>query len=525
MQASEVAAAMTAGGTGPVRLTGVVVEGDLCLPHAEFSAHVSFRDCEFTGKLDLSFATLRRGLSMEGCRFQQVSLRGAVVSGDAIFDGSEFGTAGCELEGIRVEGAASFRPANGNRVMFHGKANFRYARFSSEAAFHSAIFQDYADFYFAEFCGPALFTSHQEPGAPPRKAPVWFLGQVRFRDAHVAGEANFRGARFCGNADFTRVRIDGAALFNRSGPEKLAVKFSKTPRVPGAEQLDEISFRGARFGAETTFTGCRFDGYTTFNACRAAVYLMFAGAEFCDVVTFREASSRTIYFDRTPEKERDPAKFALGIDLRGCAYRRIYADFGTLREAMNRGLIAGADNDRQPYLQLESVLRSMGQEKEADRTYLDFRRAEHKHARGMRKVRSGLSGVLTNYGVGPRIFCWALLVWLVGTLVFHSEDAVVRKAEPGEPAAKTENHARLSWPRAAGFSLAQFLPVEIPAGAGYKASTAFLWRAAGVTYDTYASAHHLIGWVLVPLAVAVLSGVMSRKAPKESGGGSEGGSG
>ena len=120
--------------------------------------------------------------------------------GDAVFDGSEFRAAGCELEGVRVEGAASFRSAKGNRVVFHGKANFRYARFASEAASHSGIFADFADFYFAEFSGPALFTSHQEPGAPPRKAPVWFLGPVRFRDAHVAGEADFRGARFCRNA-------------------------------------------------------------------------------------------------------------------------------------------------------------------------------------------------------------------------------------------------------------------------------------------------------------------------------------
>src|SRR5881394_3962448 len=88
--------------------------------------------------------------------------------------------------------------------------------------------------------------------------------------------------------------------------------------------------------------------------------------------------------------------------------------------------------DRQPYTQLEKVLRAMGQGHAADKVYLMRQHRE----RGVIRMRGELGTwafsilywALGNYGVRPlRLIVFAAALLWAGTMIFHSPGAVSAK--------------------------------------------------------------------------------------------------
>jgi hypothetical protein len=66
-------------------------------------------------------------------------------------------------------------------------------------------------------------------------------------------------------------------------------------------------------------------------------------------------------------------------------------------------------------------------------------------------------------------------------------------------------------------STRHFLPVEIPAGAQWKPTSNTLWTIKigqwgdmSMTFETFATLLKLAGWILVPVGLAGLTGILKR---------------
>ena len=183
--------------------------------------------------------------------------------------------------------------------------------------------------------------------------------------------------------------------------------------------------------------------------------------------------------------------------------------------------------DRQPYTQLETAIRATGDERTANDVYYARRvremglrwRAVQEQLRRLPFIprelpRAGfglLQWGLFRFGVRPyRLLGLTLLVLARGVSVFRypgavqSRDANERKNDPPQ----------LTTMQAIGVSVRQFLPVDIPSGSRWVPTEKDVpivsrWT---VPCSAYATFHHLVGWALVPLGLAALTGLLRRPA-------------
>lgn len=245
-------------------------------------------------------------------------------------------------------------------------------------------------------------------------------------------------------------------------------------------------------------------------------------AAFLGPVSFREARFRAVQFSPTG-LVGTAQQFWASVDLRGCTYDRIEVG----RESL-LGRLPSASGprqyDRQPYMQLEKVLRASGSDEEADAVYLERRRVERRRKKGLRKVGDVLWWWLANYGIRPyRLLVFAALLLIAGTLVFHRPGAVEPKAPTPAGAQHSSNGeapecpAVLSIGESARFSIRWFLPVELPLLEGCEVTQGRIWRCSVFghalnlgRFSDFAALLKVLGWVIVPVGLAALAGLLRR---------------
>jgi hypothetical protein len=111
------------------------------------------------------------------------------------------------------------------------------------------------------------------------------------------------------------------------------------------------------------------------------------------------------------------------------------------------------------------------------------------------------------YGVRPLwLLYWFASFVALGTVVFMQRGATYR--EPLSPHHLGEKQRNLGFRDAFWVSLSAFLPVSIPAGGGRKPSSGAFMR---VGFTIWWTVLRLAGWVLVPVAIAALSGLLLRR--------------
>jgi len=247
----------------------------------------------------------------------------------------------------------------------------------------------------------------------------------------------------------------------------------------------------------------------------------FEGTIFRGPLSFRDANFRTVRFQDTsdtrqvcqfPPHERAWWSFRdrrayPRIDLRGFVYERILVD----KESFEI-LEFIEPFDVQPYRQAEKVLRGMGNASAADRIYLSQRwRTWRYHIARRRHLLLAFGELvhwaLANFGVRPyRLAVYALMLMVVSTWLFAPPNAVSPKKDSGCVA-----HT-LGPTEAVNVSLSYLLPVELPAGGCWEATRLTASCAGGyeITFLLWATATRLAGWILVPLGVAALSGLLRR---------------
>jgi hypothetical protein len=153
---------------------------------------------------------------------------------------------------------------------------------------------------------------------------------------------------------------------------------------------------------------------------------------------------------------------------------------------------------------------------------------------------------IAHYGVRPyRLLLATLAIFLLGTVIFSGTDAVIPLSEKQQVVVfsgprvviRHNEPATLDPVGALAVSLDVLLPLELPAGAGGEWQPSDCYIRIGttgacqpavvpaITYAAYATVQRLVGWVVVPLGIATLTGLLNRRpagGPANSAGSREG---
>ena len=166
--------------------------------------------------------------------------------------------------------------------------------------------------------------------------------------------------------------------------------------------------------------------------------------------------------------------------------------------------------DRQPFTQLEETFRRAGKDKYADDVYYERKCRESKNITIRTPgawLLNRLLWFLTGYGVRLYRLLFAIILFIViWTYIFHLEGAVVLKPDIHPPPlmGPKDSYFEAFW-----VSLNTFLPVEIPSGADWKPSSQII-PVLGIKFTTSATLLKLAGWILVPIGVAGMAGLLKR---------------
>jgi len=275
----------------------------------------------------------------------------------------------------------------------------------------------------------------------------------------------------------------------------------------------EADFGLTRFGSDVFFHGACLGGDTVLRNSRLRTLVL-------------AADGKVVHIGGT-------------VDLHGCVYDALDppSAWESFLNKEKQKLY-----DRQPYTYLESIFRAVGNEDLANRVYRagktreaevqekkDRGRVRHASTHwtaltarwrlGWHRVTDRLWHFLSGYGTQPW-WWWVLVggvVVLVGTVVFSWRGATCGQEDGADHIGEKQSRLRSWWrkfrlwwrrlPDAFWVSLTAFLPVPIPAGAVRKASSArFLW----VSFTKWWYLLRLAGWVVVPVAIAGVTGLLKR---------------
>lgn len=458
---------------GKAAWMGSSVAGDLNLERAAFGAGAWFDSLRVTGDL-----VLRESIFLAGASFRHAS-----IGGEAVAVGSRFG-GDLDFSYARFAGPAYFHRGEGP-VWVLGSARFDWS-----------VFERYLNMGGARLYGETSFLRAEIRDSLSFAGATRFGGTVSLWGASVAGMLSFVGAEFTGTANFTELTVGRGAVWG--GADQRPQRFPGNAVFVGARVGAELDLAGVEFGGRADFAGVQVAGRTTFEGCRFDGELSLAGAGFTDLV-FRRALSR--------DRGEQPGQFHGDVRLVGTRYTRIQVAYAELLQHV-------PDEGDEPFLYLEKVLRAMGNGADADEVYRLMRRRNGRRLKERSRLRwlaDAAYGALTGYGLRSDLLAYfSVGVLALGTFVFQLPGAVV----PGDPpAGVAAAPATVSVWEAAGVSLNQFLPLDIPSGDGWVPSDAgiVIGSRPTIAFRTYATFHTLCGYLLVPLFLAVVSGLLQRK--------------
>jgi len=405
---------------------------------------VQVRQAIIRGRLNLQDVTIEQKFDLAGCvvedhaDFSHATFKRDFFVSDAVF-----------------KGGASFRDAT-----FEHGAMLQRTRFDISVSFENVRFSEFSAEE-AEF-GAASF-SHARFEAIADFAKSTFDSSVAFIATQFAGQGFFPGARFKGsNADFTRAHFVDWTTFGSGEPNFSSVfdgqaifietQFDSSTWFNGVTFQKEVTFHGARFGSTAEFRGATFHSTASFERCHFDADAFFQDSGFQGLASFRSTIFQAVYFS-SAAKSATP-QFRNDIDLLGCTYDQIQVNWRSFLQYPNGRSRVHAYN-RQPYIQLEEVLRKSGFEDDANEVYAEQRRVEN--TKGWRKYQDRFYWLIANYGIDLwHELAITLILLGFGAWVFSRHGAVCHnecgfRTEPG-----------ISWWKGFFGAVHQFLPFSLP---------------------------------------------------------------
>lgn len=345
-----------------------------------------------------------------------------------------------DFSGMTITEAARFEGEHyhqGNPPMFSGCALFRTVRIGGSLTFGDCGFADEADFGSATIGGDFSFYEESDQ----KESPPIFGGAARLDRVHVGGDLRFDSRLFAKALFLTSARVGGYVAFRGFFDKKaVPVTFRENVEFTGSvikalkasgtifegpvqcqrTTIEAVDFRAdpqtemgpAVFNEDAVFSGSQwdwalFDGTTfkkkanfdamdikrearfqgtsfgaplSFRATHCAGGLYLERARLSDA-TFRDAQFKSLSFS-DPFDASKSAQFNGDVDLRGCFYDRVDADWQRL-------MLRIRPFDRQAYGQLQKALTAAGESDAAAEVY---------QARLVKEV-------------GGRRWMWPLYIW------------------------------------------------------------------------------------------------------------------
>jgi uncharacterized protein YjbI with pentapeptide repeats len=539
-----------------------IIVDRLDLKYSTFAEEVALIQCSFEGDVDFSCSTFKRNAIFSGSSFRRkASFSNVTADFELNLIKATFWSNEAEFRDLRVRGLmfaeqlkfdagvqADFERAHFEKDVvfwgadFGGTAIFRQVHIGGHAEFPGAQFKQDANFNAAVIAGAAFFRAGNDyaprnppsveltcrpavlsaPGGEPNYPPAAFAGgadfvaariglavdfqHVHFRSpdaiaafdmARIGSIARFEGAVFAGPASFNSFSTGGDALFGRA-------KFTHV-HLAGKDLPPDVNFALAKIGGRASFPGARFDGAASFSGISVGGHADYGDAFFKNTVDFGRAAFRVVAFPQSEEQ------YSGGVDLRGSLYERLDGDWRPVFSGLAK-LVGDhkAPYDRQPYTQLEKTLRATGDDDEADKVYLERRRVENQRMPVGTRLLDSLYGLLTNYGVSPYGLIPILtgVALILGVLVFARPGAM-KKTEAAQLPEQV-SPVRAGYWDSLRLTTRLFLPVEVPLLREWQPSEEVCFR--GLRFADVATFLKIAGWILVPLGVAGLAGLLKHAA-------------
>jgi hypothetical protein len=474
------------------------------VPAAVFRAEATFAWAEIDGVADFTGTLFAAEANFSGTKIGEnanfcgtdfradVHFLGTVIGGDAVFSGSLF-KGKAVFNHLQIKGSVLFGPDDNRHlgpVRFDRDVDFAGSRFGANVQFDRAEFRNGLKLEHAEIEGRTIFLETRFLGSStPSFRGTTFRQESWFQGTDFTKGVSFSGSQFYAEARFSGVKFEDAADFTGAHFAGLAF-FSKGPDPEGANELSGSSFH------EVSFDHARFDGDADFTE-----------STFANKVSFRETSFRTVYFSPTGMISGSQ-QFLGDIDLRGCTYDRIQAHLQSLLRYPDSERSRVRPFDRQPYVELEEVLRKAGSDEQAKAVYLERRRVERDSMNWSAKIWDYFYWLAANYGTDLwGEFILTIFLIMLGSLIYLRSGAVVSEHR------EVGTHNKITWWNAIALATHHFLPFGLPEKSQWTPSRCNLWPPVPLKAATYANILRISGWILVPLGAATLTGVLRRGAP------------
>jgi uncharacterized protein YjbI with pentapeptide repeats len=435
-----------------IRIVGAIIDDPIDLTNAQIPSEVRLEHCQFTS----------------GANFTRASFAGLVS-----FDGSVF-NAHVTFHHVKIGDSIFVR-----KTVFKGQTDFESADISGNLAAAGAAFQNKenpaeftrlkvggdANFNFAEFNTRAYYVS-ADIADNFTAEEAKFYNAVRFDEMKVRGDAQFPKAEFDEGVDFESADITG--------------NFG----VPGAKfhsKKEPALFRLMKVGGYAVFNDAAFYGPVDFRYAEFA-WLDLSDALLPNVPSQFQMQGMTYQYISAARDEAESHKMLLKLVNQSAYSADVFSrleDF-FLREGYSRhadeAFIAGKLRVRERYTPSG---RSVGE------YFLS--------GDWLRWLGSTMLYLLVGYGRRAwqaAIPCAALIA--LGCILFSPN-----KMEAQNPEETPRVYSRF-W-----YSVGLFLPfVDLQANKGWKP------KADQTFLRNYMQVHTLLGWVLIPIVLAALTGLI-----------------
>jgi hypothetical protein len=407
-------------------------------------------------------------MKLVGCRFlDEVEFSRSHFKGNLVIQRSEFASY-LNLIRTEIDGDLDFSGCHLNDT--DAEADMTDLQVGGQLDLHDAV-----------FAGRVLFIHSQIGGnLDARRAHFKYFHQpnpgsdiddsVSFDSVNVGGYALFEDAEFLGSSTFAY------ANFTRNlGMERARFGYSGDPNKA------HLIFSNMKVGNHAFFHQTIFDGTPDFADTEVKGNFQADAAQFN--ATYTLASLLNL---KTGSAEFYGTKFRGGYLIDGFDYRDLTADDPI-------DLLNHAQFSQDAYGKLESMFVRQGHEGAANQVYIAQKWREREYLSPPAKIGNVLLYVLVGYGRRPWLaFVWGAVFVTIGCFVFRR-----REMEPQKPEYATRQYSAF-W-----YSLDQFLPfVDLQSAGVWQPRQNSRWARH------YVPVHTLLGWILIPIGLAAVSGLI-----------------
>ena len=508
-----------------MHISGITVEGDVWLTDSDIWSKISIDACVFQGSVFLTNSDFKRGLSFHRCRFEKpVYFSGSKVEGSAEFTYTNFGDSvtfanasiggDLEMHNSCYQGSVDFSRLRVGSDFRLNECNFVGSAQFTNASIGKFLLIKYSFFRGAEeevnfdnvkvgedalvraiFYGPVRWNYGEAKGAYYKESK--FFDTFCFNSNSISHSVSFQACnldkQFVCSQNKIGEDLDARSAHFKSKAFVSANKTAQSSRDRDVAESDfDADFYRTKVGRFARLNGATFDG---------SVSLERAELEDLDITslkpwpraagTTRLADSTVKYFRAGP-LEGNTVKW---IDIAGIPIVLTPGKEGADGGGTLLAFLDNAEYDESLYMQLEQFLKAQGNREQADEVYIHGQeRARDERLDCFSRAKSWILDEVTAYGRQPwRALVWAGVVVGIGINVFWSREDMEERKE--------EFKGRRYNPIWYSFDL--FAPVI-----DLEAASVWAPKKDKVGKWFYLRIHRLLGWILVPIGIVAITGLL-----------------